>query len=254
MGHPSCAHELSTALAASSSLSWPNPTTAAMSRDNCADGNGADDTEGARAHRDGVAEAARTVAQAATNGPAGTVATSAQGGRGPGASLRATFVECSGFEQVVSHTPRIGEILDEVSRYYHADLCMLTWREQGRLCFRAGDRIGSIDVPPRRPWKYESDYQLFNHVIPRELPIIIPDVQLDEAYRTVTLPPPFTSGVRFYAAAPLIRELATFIGTLCILDFTRPRANFQLSAADPLVERAHELVTIVERAMPSLWA
>jgi GAF domain-containing protein len=162
------------------------------------------------------------------------------------------FIECPGFEQMVSHSHRIGEVMDEVARYYHADLCILTWREQGRLCFKAGDRMGTIDVPRRRAGRFRHDYHLFNHVIARELPIIVPDVQQDEAYRWVSLPPPFTSGVRFYAAAPLVHGCATFIGTLCILDFTRPRANFRLDAADFLVEKANELVAIAENAMPSL--
>jgi hypothetical protein len=225
------------------------PAATAISREDGADGTEADAAGGERAPRVRVAAAADEIAQATTDRSMGAVATNPQGSHDPGAPPRAVFIECPGFEQMVSHSHRIGEVMDEVARYYHADLCILTWREQGRLCFKAGDRMGTIDVPRRRPCRYSSDYHLFNHVISRELPIIIPDVQQDEAYRTVTLPLPFTSPVRFYAAAPLIRAPCTFIGTLCIIDFTRPRANFQMSVTDFLVERANELVTIAERAM-----
>lgn len=136
--------------------------------------------------------------------------------------------------------------MDEVARHYGVDLCILTWRAHGELCFKAGSLMGTIDIPRARECRYRHDYQLYNHTIPWALPVIIDDVQKDEAYRRVTLPQPLSSAARFYAAAPLFGEETEFIGTLCIVDSKLPRSNFGLDDASVLVEKARQLVAVAK--------
>jgi GAF domain-containing protein len=135
--------------------------------------------------------------------------------------------------------------MDEVARFYGVDLCILTWRAHGELCFKAGSLMGTIDIPRARDWRYRHDYQLYNHTIPWALPVIIDDVQKDEAYKRVTLPQPLAVAARFYAAAPLLRGETEFIGTLCIVD-SKPRSNFGLDDANALVEKARQLVAVAK--------
>jgi len=141
--------------------------------------------------------------------------------------------------------------MDELASHFSVDLCILTWRAHGELCFKAGSLVGTIDVP--RAWEYRHghEYQLYNHTIPWALPVIIDDVQKDEVHRRVTLPPPLPGTARFYAAAPLLREGAEFIGTLCIVDSRAPRSNFGLDDAGALIEKAKQLVAVAQELLDS---
>mmetsp|Transcript_90740 Transcript_90740/g.256467 ORF Transcript_90740/g.256467 Transcript_90740/m.256467 type:complete len:293 (+) Transcript_90740:37-915(+) len=159
----------------------------------------------------------------------------------------AAFPECPCFGRAVRGCRAVSAVLVEVARHYDVDLCVLTWRDGGRLCFTAG-AVASVSHAPLRATCEWSPYQLFNHTIGRELPVIIADVEQDDTYGRVD-PAPFATSIRFYAAAPILCAPGAYAGTLCVVDSRRPRTDFCLSDAAFLREKAAELMESVRDFM-----
>lgn len=162
-------------------------------------------------------------------------------GRGRGGHATARFLDCPTFATQVQGNTQVREIMDELVRYYNVCRAVVTWRSHGELHFSVGDSVASSGIPRR--WGHQ-EYQLFNHSIPRELPIIIYDVKNHDVYKKHVLPSLVTP-VRFYAAAPLICGQGTYVGTLCIVDSLHPRPGFHLDESAYLVQKAAELVAVV---------
>lgn len=145
-------------------------------------------------------------------------------------------------EKTVQESEQVQRIMAEVTIHYDASFSVLTWRVDGELRLKASHLPDIFDAPQVSS---PGEYQLFNHTIDRDLPIIVYDVREHKVYGKIPKPE-FASGARFYVAAPLMRPPLSYIGTLCVVDCCRPRAEFYLRDVRFLEEKAGELVTAAE--------
>lgn len=145
-------------------------------------------------------------------------------------------------EKTVHESDHVRKIMEEVRIHYRASFSVLTWRANGELHLKASHLPEVFTVPQAFG---SSGYQLFNHTIDRDLPIIVNDVQEHDVYGNAPMPEVATP-TRFYIGAPLIAQSTAYIGTLCIVDSSRPRAEFYLRDAGFLEEKARELVAAAE--------
>jgi len=152
------------------------------------------------------------------------------------------FLECPMLEKTVQQCDRVRKIMEEVMVHYGATFSVLTWRANGELHLKAS-HLSEVVTVPQSPG--HTCYQLFNHIIDRDLPIIVYDVRGHETYGRISLPD-FVRNIRFYVGCPLITHASTYIGTLCVVDCSRPRAEFSLRDVRILEEKARELVTAAE--------
>ncbi|CAK0804782.1 unnamed protein product [Prorocentrum cordatum] len=152
------------------------------------------------------------------------------------------FMECPMLEKTVQVSDRVRRIMEDVVVHYSASFSVLSWRADGELHLKASHLPDVIRAPQASG---SSGYQLFNHTIGRALPVVVNDVQVHDVYGEARLPE-FAKPTRFYMAAPLIARSAAYIGTLCVVDSCRPRAEFHLRDARFLVESAGELVASAE--------
>lgn len=152
------------------------------------------------------------------------------------------FLNCPELERAVRGSDQVRNIMDEVTVHYGASFSVLTWRSQGDLCLKANHLEDVFCVPQAQTL---GEYQLFNHTIDRDLPIVVYDVAQHEVYGKVALPD-FANPTRFYVAAPLISPTAEYVGTLCVVDSDRPRAEFYMRDVAFLEQKARELVKAAE--------
>jgi GAF domain-containing protein len=166
-----------------------------------------------------------------------------QGTAEPRRASSLIVAQCPELNNLVQRDARVKAVLEQAREHCGGTEGILTWREGDELVFLKGAGL----LRWRGPRAPDSQYQLFNHTISRDLPIVINDVQGHEWYGRCARPP-FIQVPRFYVAAPLVYD-GQLIGTLCVTDAQKPRAQYSLDEADFLVHKAAELVDMLACAM-----
>jgi len=138
-------------------------------------------------------------------------------------------------------TAEIAELVRKVIATYEVPICCLAFDHPSGMVLkvRHGIEHSFLRHPP-------GGQSICLHPIDRKLPIIISDASKDTRYIEDEIVAG-TTGVRFFAGAPLTSTGKDSKGTLCIMD-TRPREDFGLKQSEELMQAAEYISWLCEEA------